>query len=1001
MRVVSTRGTTLSRVQINLLGPVELTDGDGRAVPLGGPRQRTLIGALALRAPHVVSRETLIDGMWDGNPPAGAEKTLRAHVAYLRRDLLAGGMGELVATRSPGYALAGTGAAVDVHRFLELLTTARAATDAEATAEILRRALRLWRGDVLAGCPAGEWVRAEATRLHEARLNATEDLLAAQLRLGRHADVAAELESMVANHPLRERLWELLMRALYRAGRQGEALRAYRRVRALLITEIGVEPGAELQRLEAAILAGRDVADGPPAGIVVVDRAAAERMSRGALPSPLTRLIGRRTEIAELSALLAERRLVTLTGVGGSGKTRLAIAVGGRVGARYPDGVCFVDLAPLTDPGLVAGAVADGFGRPASADAISALARELRQRDCLLVLDNCERVVHSCAELVSALLRCCPGLDVLATSREALGVLGEVAWPVPPLAVPPPSVPRPRSPSLAEVSGYDAVRLFLDRAGVAAVRGFTDDDGPEIAGLCARLDGLPLAIELAAARTSVLGIAEITERLHDPALLCTTRHPDRPQHRAMHATIAWSYDLLDGASRDLFRRLAVFAGGFRLGAAEAVWREPSAVDRLADLVTKSLVVVERDSLGTRYRLLETIGRWASARLAESPDAERDTRARHAAHYLALAEEADRQLHGPQAGNWLARLTADHENLRAALSWFAGDGRDPIRQLRLVVALAQYCRFSGRYAEGRGWLERALANRVVAPPTLVGRALSATATFALLTCEYEEAQRFGERAMDVWGQIGDRPGMARTLRLLAGIARERGEYPKALTMLDRARGADGSMSALLLSQTGFTWWLAGGLDRAQQAMSAALDECERLGDEVTAACVRIHLGVVAADQGQLDLAERLAGAGLAQCRELDTKEGIAWAWNLIGLIALRRGQWAEATTALRSSLEVHHAIGDRWRQASVLDTLAEALLAGGDPARAAELSGLATAIRDTLGVPVPAQERPAREHTLTALRQSLPEAERHAAHARGTTFQLSEVIASLERRVLMQ
>jgi predicted ATPase len=663
----------------------------------------------------------------------------------------------------------------------------------------------------------------------------------------------------------------------------------------------------------------------------------------------------------------------------------LAIAVAGRVGGRFTDGVWFVDLAPLTDPGLVADAVADGFGRPAGT--AGSLARHLRRRNCLLVLDNCEHVVHSCAELVSTLLRGCPGLGVLATSREALGVLGEVAWPVPPLAV-------PRSAGLADVSGYDAVRLFLDRAGVAAVRGFTADDRLGIADLCARLDGLPLAIELAAARTAVLGIAEITERLHDPALLCITRHPDRPHHRAMHATIAWSYDLLDSAAQDRFRRLAVFAGGFRLGAAEAVWGASGGIDWLTDLVAKSLVVVERDCLGTIYRMLETIGRWASARLAESPEAERDARARHAAHYLALAEEADGLLDGPQASTWLARLTAEHENLRAALSWFAGC--DPIRQLRLAVALAQYCRLRGRYAEGRQWLERALASRAIAAPGLVGRALSAIAGFAQLTCEYDEAQRFGEQAMDVWGQAGDQSGMARTLRMLAGIARERGEYPKALTLLDRARAAQGAGdTTLLLSQKGFTWWLAGGLDRAERAMTAALNECDRLGDRVTAACIRVHLGVVAAYRGQLDLAERLAGEGLAQCRELDTKEGIAWAWNLIGLIALRRGRYAEATIALRASLEVHHSIGDRWRTASVLDTLAEAVLASGAPARAAEFSGLATAIRETLGVPVPTQERPAREHTLTALRRSLSDAERHAAHVRGTKFQLSEVIASLD------
>lgn len=999
MRVGSTCGAASSGVRIRLLGPVDVMDGGGRIIPLGGPRLRALIGALGLRAPDVVSRDTLIEGVWDADPPAGAEKTLRAHIAYLRRGLFAGGMPDLVATRSPGYALAAPVGCVDVHRFLDLVGQARAATTPQATATTLRTALDLWRGDVLAGCPSGEWVRAEATRLREARLNAVEDVFAAELMLGRHAGVAAELESMVASYPLRERLWELLMHALYRAGRQGEALRAYRRVRALLVREIGVEPGAGLQRLEAAILTGREVPDGPAAPIVAGLLVEHRRTSPGAVPTPLTRLVGRRAEIRELCTLLAEHRLITLTGVGGSGKTRLALAVAERAGADFRGGVRFVDLAPLTDPALVAGAIADGIGCSVDphCDTVEALARHLGSRNSLLVLDNCERVVASCAEVVTTLLRCCPDLCVLATSREALGVHGEVAWPVPTLAAPSPSTSD--SMGIAELSGYDAVRLFLDRADVTAVRGFTDDDGPGIAALCVRLDGLPLAIELAAARTAVLSVAEITDRLHDPALLCTTRHPDRPHHRAMHATIAWSYDLLDPLTQDRFRRLAVFTGGFTITAAEAVWGgDLPAVDLITDLAAKSLVVVDRDALGARYRFLETIARWASARLAECPEAERDARARHAEHYLALAEEADRHLHSAQAPCWLARLAADHENLRAALSWFGGAGRDPVRRLRLAVALTQYCRLRGRYVEGRQWLEQALDGQSGAPPGLVGLAHTATAVFALLTCEYKQAQRLGERAMGFWGQAGDCQGMERTLRLLASVARERGDYPRALALFARARtlqGADDTMTARSLFQTGFTWWLAGDLDRAERAMTAALDRCERLGDPVTAACLRVHLGFAAAARDQLDLADRLAEEGLTRCRELDTQEGVAWAWHLVGLIALRRNRCAQAIAALRASLEVHHGIGDRWRQASVLATLAETLIAAGDPVRAAELAGLACAIRDRLGVPVPAQERPAWESLQAALRRCLSGTELSAAVSSGTAFRIPEVIASLE------
>jgi predicted ATPase len=711
------------------------------------------------------------------------------------------------------------------------------------------------------------------------------------------------------------------------------------------------------------------------------------------VPAPLTTLVGRRAEITELATLLADRRLVTLTGVGGCGKTRLAIAVAERIAGRFPDGVRFVDLSALSDPGLVPGAVAAEFGLPDAAGADpAALAAAIRTQRCLLVLDNCEHVVPVCAELAGTLLRSCPDLRVLATSREVLGVPGELAWPVPPL-----SMPGSWTGGLADVRRYDAVRLFLDRADVAAVRDLGDRDAGDVAALCARLDGLPLAIELAAARTGGLSVAEIAGRLHDPALLHTPGRLDRPHHRAMHTTIAWSYDLLDPRSQDRFRRLAVFTGGFTLTAAEAVWQDRRAVDLLADLVAKSLVVVERTPTGTRYRLLETIGRWAAARLAESPDTERGARARHAAHYLTLAEEADRQLHGTETGNWLARLSAEHENLRSALAWFAG--RDPVGMLRLALALAQYCRLRGRYREGRRWLEQALAGEAAAPAELAGKALAATATLAMLSCDYGDAQRLAERALAAQLRCQDRVGEARSRRLLAAVTRERGDYPRALAELERAAGLadpdDLAARISLLYQVGFTHWLAGDLDRADDALTTAQGYCERLDDPGALVSIRIQLAAVALYRGELGLAERLAGDSLDRSTQLDFKEGVAWSWNLLGVVALRQGRQADAVAALRASLEVHDKIGDRWRQASVVDALAEAALAAGDPVRAAELTGLADAVRGSLGVAVPTQERPARAYTDAILRRALPDADRHAAAARGAASRVPDVLAGLQ------
>ncbi|HET8643814.1 MAG TPA: BTAD domain-containing putative transcriptional regulator [Pseudonocardiaceae bacterium] len=987
-------------VDIRLLGPVEVI-GPAGTVPLG-PRLRTVAAVLALRAPEVVPRDALIEGIWDGRPPANADKTLRAHVAYLRRRLSAAGMPSVVSTRSPGYRLAAPAGCVDVHRFEQLVSRSRSAAVSGAVdtmASLLRNALGLWRGDVLAGCPAGEWVRAEATRLREVQLYASEELIAAELALGRHASVIGEIEALVGRNPLRERLWELLMTALHGAGRQGDALRAYRRARDRLVAELGVEPGTGLRKLEASILAGSAPPHVPVPAVAAHEAITASTC--GAVPAPVTNLVGRRSDIAELTDLLGRRRLVTLTGVGGCGKTRLAIAVATEVAARHPDGVRFLDLSPVTDPRLIPALAAAALGVPEdpAGGPLAALVQCLRPLHCLLVLDNCEHLAGSCAELVATLLRSCPGLRVLATSRQTLGVLGEVAWPVPPLATPPVSP----GAGLDQVGGYDAVRLFLDRAAVDAVRNLGDEDAPALAEVCAKLDGLPLAIELAAARTSVLTVAEIAARLNDPTLLHADGPTGRPHHRTLDATVAWSYELLDGPARWRLRRLAVFTGGFTLPAAEAVWRgatdERPAVDVLADLVSKSLVVMERQPAGARYRLLRTIGRWAAERLAADEADERAARCRHAEYHLALAEEADSSLRGPDAGHWLDRLAAEHENLRAALAYCAGE---PDRRLRLAVALVQYCRLRGRYSEGRQWLDEALATPgpALVQPRTVGRALVAAAGFALLVGEYGEARERAGRALLAQRRAGDEAATAGTLRLLASVARECGEYRRSLAHLDEALAVQcaggGPTVADVLQLAGFTCWLAGDLDGARHALHAALRHYVRLGDQGSASFCRTHLAAVACYRGELERAGWLATQALDGFTELRFEEGIAWAFNVLGLVALRQGRLDDALAALRASLKVHCALGDRWRQASVLDALAEVLL-GADVVLAAELAGLATAIRERLTVPVPAQEHAAWARLHAELGRRLGDRARDAALARGGACRVTDVLDALADR----
>ena len=990
-------------MDIRLLGSLEVRTAAGDLLRLGGPRQRTLLGLLALRTPEVVSRGHLIDGIWDDAPPSGAVKTLLAHVAYLRRSLTGAGLAHPILTKPPGYALAATADQVDAHRFDELVRRGRAALTAAAVAEAadtLAAALRMWRGEVLADCPVGDWARAEVARLREVRRYATEDLLAARLALGQYPEVAAELEGMVAQDPLRERLWELLMIALYRCDRQGDALAAFQRARAVLAEELGVEPGSALRAAQAAILASEDRVEsaiglGPPAHPVSVHGPEAWRPVHAPLPAPLTSLIGRRGEIAELSRMIGHRRLVTLTGVGGCGKTRLAIAVAGAIGRRFEAGVRFVDLTGVTADQSVPAFVAVAVGIRERSDLPPAdlVARHLRAMRVLLVLDNCEHLVDHCAELVDVLLSRCPGLCVLATSRESLGVAGEVAWPVPALSVP----PRDNGPAaLSAVRQYDAVRLFLDRAAVPAVRALNDADAPALAAICTGLDGLPLAVELAAARTSVLTLPEIAERLRDPALLRGAQLGLRPHHEALDATMAWSYGLLDPAARSRFRRLAVFTGGFTLGAARAVWSGTSGqvLEWLRDLVAKSLVVMEPRRGAARYRMLETIRHYAAERLAEPAcaDEQRQARRDHAVHFRQLAEEVG-ALRGPQLESQLHSLAGDEGNLLSALAWHAEHGTGP-DELRLANALARYFHLRGQYRDGRRWLERAVARAADAPPAERAEALVRAAFLALFECDYPAAERHGAVALTAYRELGDQRGIGRSLNLLASVDRERGRYTEARAWCRDAVATcrevgDEAGLADALQAEGFVAWLAGEPAAADKLVADAYQRFRVLDDPEGVASARIHLAMVAHYRGDAARARWLAEDALARSTTLDFKEGIAWARNALGLVAHRDGDDERAIELLRASLDVQIELGDRWRSASVLEALA-AVLAPRTAATAVELLAAASAIRESIGAPVPAQERPARDSVLSAVRSALDDREFYAAWARGESLRPSDV-----------
>ncbi|WP_225731805.1 MULTISPECIES: BTAD domain-containing putative transcriptional regulator [unclassified Nocardia] len=643
-----------------VLGAVLVMRSDGAVVAVGGPRVRALLAMLALEAGRTVGRDALIDGLYGVDVPADAGHALQSQVSRLRRVLRDHAV-EVVA-EGAGYRLAVDPDAVDAHRFARLAADGRralAAGDATGAAALLDEALGLWRGPALADVRDMPFADVQVTRLTEAKLTAQEDRAAAAMALGEAGWVIDDFTEIVAAQPLRERARALLVRALAADGRQADALAVFEAGRELLATELGADPGPELAAAHLEVLRGES---------------AAPARSR-TLPAQLTEIIGRDDELSRLATAFGRTRLVTLTGPGGTGKTRLAIAA-----AEWsPGDVCFVDLTVVAADDQVVHAVATAAGvRAAAADIETRLTAALSGRALLLVLDNCEHIVAAVAALTHRLLTACPGLRVLATSREALGITGELLFPVGQLDVGGPD----DDPDTA--ARRAAVALFAERAS-AAGPGFTLDSRTVAAvrRICAALDGLPLAIELAAARLRALSLDEIEARLTDRfRLLARGGRTAAPRHRTLRGVVEWSWELLDSAERTLARRLTVFAGGCTLADAEQICAVPDTDDLLTGLVEKSLV----EATDGRYRMLETIREFGAEQLTASGERERFQRT-HATHFARLAAVTDPLLRGADQLPALARLTAEHGNLLAALRWCADN--DPELGGRLAPDLSWY------------------------------------------------------------------------------------------------------------------------------------------------------------------------------------------------------------------------------------------------------------------------------------------------------------------------
>ncbi|MFD5091393.1 BTAD domain-containing putative transcriptional regulator [Amycolatopsis thailandensis] len=652
-------------MRVTLLGPVGAEAGDGTPVDIGGARLRMLLARLALEPGSAVPASALIDGLWGAEPPADAANALQSLVSRLRKVLRAEGVA--LDSGSGGYRLDVAREDVDACRFERLAAEGRAELTAgrdAGAAAILAEALGLWRGQALSDVLDAPFAQAPATRLEDLRLEAEEDRFEAEIRLGGHDRVLADLKEAAARNPLRERLAGLWIRALCAADRQSDALAFYEEVRTALADELGVDPSAELQEIHLAALRGEL---GPPP-------AAADH-----LPVRLTSFVGRDDELKLVAELLAGARLVTLVGPGGAGKTRLATEVATRHPAHTRGRVWFVPLAGVRDPGDLPGAVfaalelwdlglshsGDPMRRPV--EALVRVVETLGAGESVLVLDNCEHVVDAAAELANTLLRRVPTLRILATSREALAIDGETLCPLGPLSVP---EGKPTVPQAAEAG---AIRLFVDRA-VAVRPDFVLDESTvdDVAQICRRLDGMPLALELAAARLRSMTVAQISRRLDDRFRLLTSgSRTALPRQRTLRAVVEWSWDLLDDAERVLARRLSVFGAGAEVEAVESVCAGDGLLAEdvmyvLGSLVEKSIVDATKGDHGEpRYRMLETIRAYGAERLDDARERKQLTKAYHR-YYAELAERLEPLLRTRDQLTAISRYDAEHGNIVTAL-----------------------------------------------------------------------------------------------------------------------------------------------------------------------------------------------------------------------------------------------------------------------------------------------------------------------------------------------
>jgi predicted ATPase/DNA-binding CsgD family transcriptional regulator len=717
------------------------------------------------------------------------------------------------------------------------------------------------------------------------------------------------------------------------------------------------------------------------------------------LPLQVNRFIGREPELTAVRGLLATTRLLTLTGAGGSGKTRLALQVATDLLEEFTHGVWWVELAALSDPLLVPQAVASAVGIPerAGCTVAEALSDALRPKQLLLVLDNCEHLLAACVQLIETLLHTCSQVRVLATSREALTITGETIWLVLPLRVPDTYQPPPIEGLLT----YEAVQLFVERArSVLPSFTLTPEHASAVVQVCRRLDGMPLAIELAAARIRALSVEQIVARLDDAYRLLTGGSRSAlPRQQTLRAAMDWSYSLLSAQEQACFRRLSVFAGSFSLEAAEAICagspgEADDVLDVLSSLIDKSLVLMEERSGEARYRLLETIRQYGQDKLQECAEAAQ-VRRTHRDWYARLAEQAEAETLSCRAESVFDRLEAEHENLRAALGWSL-EHQEAETAAQICAAIHRFWLFRGYMSEGRRFLERALSG--FSEQTAVrAQALNMAATLASLQDDYQTARTLAEESLQLSRELAERKQTGYALYILGRLARIEGNYAGAVTYFEeslalfRALGQQHDM-ALVLSGLGLAVLYLGEYERATALCEESLALSRELGEPHAIASWLTNLGIVMRARGDDKRAKELCEESLAMRRALLYKGGIAHTLTVLGRIALDQGEYSRATACYKESLTLRQETGEKEGIATALEGLAAVEGMQGQPVRAARLSGAASSLRTLLGAPLTPIDRSSYEQTVAAVRALLDEPTFLNAWTEGQAMTLEEAIA---------